>query len=76
MKIILGYYILNFIKKKFMELFPLLLYKYLHCCCCCCCLFAQSCLTLLQPHRLLFIRLLWPWDSPGKNTGVGCHALL
>jgi len=21
-------------------------------------------------------RLLYPWDSPGKNTGVGCHALL
>ena len=21
-------------------------------------------------------RLLFPWDSPGKNTGVGCHALL
>ena len=22
------------------------------------------------------IRLLCPWDSPGKNAGVGCHALL
>ena len=22
------------------------------------------------------VRLLSPWDSPGKNTGVGCHALL
>ena len=21
-------------------------------------------------------RLLWPWDSPGKNTGVSCFALL
>ena len=21
-------------------------------------------------------KLLCPWDSPGKNTGVGCHALL
>ena len=21
-------------------------------------------------------RLLCPWDSPGKNTGVGCHAIL
>ena len=21
-------------------------------------------------------RLLHPWDSPGKNTGVGCHSLL
>ena len=22
------------------------------------------------------LMLLCPWDSPGKNTGVGCHALL
>ena len=22
------------------------------------------------------ICLHWPWDSPGKNTGVGCHFLL
>jgi len=21
-------------------------------------------------------RLLYPWDSPGKNTGVGCPSLL
>ena len=27
----------------------------------------------LQPHRLQPARLLCPWDSPGKNTGVGCH---
>ena len=30
----------------------------------------------LQPHGLWPARLLSPWDSPGKNTGVGCHALL
>ena len=30
----------------------------------------------LQPHGLELARLLYPWDSPGKNTGVGCHALL
>ena len=30
----------------------------------------------LQPHGLEPIRLLCPWDSPGKNTGVGCHCLL
>ena len=28
------------------------------------------------PHGLQAIRLLCPWDSPGKHTGVGCHALL
>ena len=26
----------------------------------------------LQPHGLWPTRLLWPWDSPGKNTGVDC----
>ena len=30
----------------------------------------------LRPHGLQPARLLGPWDSPGKNTGVGCHALL
>ena len=25
------------------------------------------------PHGLQHARLLWPWDSPGKNTGMGCH---
>ena len=28
------------------------------------------------PHGLQPTRLLRPWDSPGKNTGVGCHLLL
>ena len=28
----------------------------------------------LQPHGLKPIRLLWPWNSPGKNIGVGCYS--
>ena len=47
------------------------------CVCVCVCarararvLIAQSYLTLFDP------RLLWPWDSPGNNTGMGCHSLL
>ena len=28
------------------------------------------------PHRRQPTRLPSPWDSPGKNTGVGCHFLL
>ena len=32
----------------------------------------QSCLTLCDPVD----RLPCPWDSPGKNTGVGYHFLL
>ena len=27
----------------------------------------------LRPHGLQPARLLCPWDSPGKNTGVGSH---
>ena len=30
----------------------------------------------MQPHRRQPTRLPSPWDSPGKNTGVGCHFLL
>ena len=30
----------------------------------------------LQPHELQLARLLYPWDSPGKNSGVSCHYLL
>ena len=43
--------------------------------CVCLCVCMLSCILLfcygLQPTRLLC-----PWDSPGKNTGVGCHFLL
>ena len=36
----------------------------------------QLCLTLVRPHRRQPARLPCPWDSPGKNTGVGCRFLL
>ena len=35
----------------------------------------QSCRTV-RSHRRQPTRLPRPWDSPGKNTGVGCHFLL
>ena len=45
---------------------------HMHCCCC----FSRSVLSdSLRPHGPL-TRLLCPWDSPGKNTGVSCHFLL
>ena len=40
--------------------------------CCCCC--SLSCVQLLA--NLWTARLLCPWDSPSRNTGVGCHFLL
>ena len=30
----------------------------------------------LRPHRRQPSRVFCPWDSPGKNTGEGCHFLL
>ena len=30
----------------------------------------------MRPHRWQPTRLPRPWDSPGKNTGIGCHFLL
>ena len=39
----------------------------------------QSCLTLCDPKDGSPLAAGWlprPWDSPGKNTGVGCHFLL
>ncbi|KAI4568503.1 hypothetical protein MJT46_008301 [Ovis ammon polii x Ovis aries] len=35
--------------------------------CCCCCQVASLVSDSVRPR---------PWDSPGKNTGVGCHVLL
>ena len=38
------------------------------------CVHAQLCPTL-RPYGLQPTGLHCPWDSPGKNNGVGCHAL-
>ena len=46
------------------------------CRCCCCCCVASVMSDSVQPHRWQPTRLLRPSDSPGKNTGVGCHFLL
>ena len=45
-------------------------------CCCCCCYVASVVSDSVRPHRRQPTRLCHPWDSPGKNTGVGCHFLL
>ena len=36
----------------------------------------QSCPTLCNPMNCSLPGFLCPWDSPGRNTGVGCHFLL
>ena len=45
-------------------------------CCCCCCEAASVVSNSVQPPRQQPTRLPRPWDSPAKNTGVGCHFLL
>ena len=42
----------------------------------CCCKGASVVSDSVQSHRRQPTRLLHPWDSPDKNTGVGCHCLL
>ena len=45
-------------------------------CCCCCCYVALVVSDSVRPCTQQPTRLLRPWDSPGKNAGVGCHFLL
>ena len=44
--------------------------------CCCCCWVASVASDSVRPRRRQPPRLPRPWDSPGKNPGVGCHCLL
>ena len=52
--------------------------------CVCVCVCVRACVRVsrsvvsdsLRPRGREPARLLCPWDSPGRNTGLGCHALL
>ena len=44
--------------------------------CCCCCKVVSVVSDSVRPQRRQPTRLPCPWNSPGKNTGVGCHFLL
>ena len=46
------------------------------CVCVCVCVSRSVMSDFCDPHGLQPTRLLCPWNSPGKNTGVGCHFLL
>ena len=41
--------------------------------CCCCCKVTSVVSDSVRPHWWRPTRLPRPWDSPGKNTGVGCY---
>ena len=64
------------VKCKTLKAWKALPITYLCCCCCCCCWVTSVVSNSVQPHRRQPTRLPHPWDSPGKNTGVGCHFLL
>ena len=51
-------------------------YYYIYVMYCCCCCVASVVSDSVQPHGQQPTRLRHPWDSLGKNTGVGCHFLL
>ena len=53
-------------------LWKLLFFLLYTCMCVSCSVVSNS----LRPQGLGLARLFSPWDSPGKNTGVGCHFLL
>ena len=64
------------VSKRDRERQSLLFGCFILCCCCCCCCYVASVVSdSVQPHRRQPTRLPRPWDSPGKNTGVGCHFL-
>ena len=42
----------------------------------CCCWVTSVVSDSVRPHRWQPTRIPRPWDSPGKNTGVGCHFFL
>ena len=44
--------------------------------CACCMLSCFSCVWLFVTLRTIALQAHCPWNSPGKNTGVGCHFLL
>ena len=55
--------------------FQLLIFCFVLIAACCCCI-TSVVSDSVRPHRWQPTRLPCPWDSLGKNTGVGCHFLL
>ena len=58
------------------QVLSIYIYIYIYVDICCCCYVASVVSDSVRPHRRQPTRLPCPWESPGKNTGVGCHFLL
>ena len=66
----------GFLKLAFSYVFILSVFVCVHArLCVCVCVSCSVVPDSLTPHGLWPARLLCPWDSPGRNTGVGCHSL-
>ena len=52
------------------------IYIYIYICVCVCVLSHSPMSNSFQPYRPHPARLLYPWDIPGKDTGLGCHFFL
>ena len=63
------------VQSQFSDMFLLIFLKFSYPLCCCC-LVTSVVSDSVRPHRRQSTKLPRPWDSPGKNTGVGCHFLL
>ena len=57
----------EYLKSKFWEYMPSRF---------CCCYITSVVSNSVRPHRRQPTRNCHPWDSPGKNTRVGCHFLI
>ena len=64
-------YVVGFIYRLFCTI-----YLFIFMCCCCCCWVASVMSDSMHPHRWQSTRLPHPWDSLGKNTGMGRYFLL
>ena len=59
-----------------MSLKPILVFGCLFHFPCCCCQVTSVMSDSVRPQRQQPTRFPRPWDSPGRNTGMGCHFLL
>ena len=71
-----DFFPITVILSSFGLLLQLFLYLWYHALLCECMRSHFHCVQLLVTPRTVDPRLLCPWNSSGKNTGVGCHALL
>ena len=68
-------HIISFSFKLLLQSHPLNVVSHCVCVCVCVCEVTSVVSNFVRPHGLQPARLLCPWDSPGKNTGVDCSAL-